>query len=274
MPEPMPMPPLKPISNENAGIILRNFVEVPNAKALPEFCVDGRKGPRTAKNGAALEGPYMQALGGSFHFSALNWIMGGGQQPYAEVIDNTFTALSEHGYRVSAHTGHHSDHQTTSDCGFDDNFGKIVTVLATQGENIWKTVTTAAPSLAAERANWDDVMKMVGEAAKHLDMVPNGHDMVMNIARGKHDADLQELDGNHNEMAAVVNLKRGTTLDVDKNQDTQAFNLDLWHVLDQAKDLGMDVDKAKLLSLGLYVATEKVLVEEKRGYSIPILVNA
>jgi len=247
---------------------------VPNAKSLPEFCVDGRKGPRRNAAGSVLEGPYMQALGGSFHLSAMNWIMEGGSKPYGEVIDSTFTALKEKGYRVSAHTGHHGDGATKSDCGFDDNFGKIVSVLANNGDQIWKTVTAAAPSLARERATWDDVMKMVGETAKHLDALPSGHDMVVNMAQGKHNADIQELEGDHKEVAAVVNLKRNTTHDVDKNQDTQAFNLDLWHVLDQAQELGMDVDRAKLLSLGLYVATEKVLVEDKRGYSIPIIVNA
>ena len=269
-----PAIPVKPINQEVSAAILRNFVEVPHAKSLPEFCVDGRKGPRTDSTGAVIEGPYMQALGGSFHLSALNWILGGGTVPYTQVIDETFGALKEKGYRVSAHTGHHGDGQTKSDCGFDDNFSKIVTVLSDHAEDIWKTVTSAAPALSAERAVWDDVVKLVKQTASHLDTVPTGHEMVVNMARGKHGADLQELEGDHKEVAAVVNLKRNTTLDVDKNQDTQAFNLDLWHVLDQAESLGMDVSKAKLLSLGLYVATERVLVEDKRGYAVPIIVNA
>lgn len=70
----------------------------------------------------------------------------------------------------------------------------------------------------------------------------------------------------------MVNLKEGTTLDVDKNQDHQVFNLDLWYVLEVAKKLGIDLEKAKLLSLGLYVATEMVLVEEKGKSRLSILV--
>lgn len=271
--EPQPVR-LQPIAPENAAAILGNYVEVPNAKSLPEFCVDGRKGPRKDALSRPLEGPYMQALGGSFHVSALSWILDNGQRPYSEVIGSTFTALREKGYRISAHTGHHADEQTRSDCGFDDNFAKIVGVLAGNADEIWKTILEAAPSLVGERSIWDEVMKSVVESTRHFEGIPSGHDMVMGIAKEQHQADIQELEGDHREIAAVVNLKRGTTLDVDNNQNTQAFNLDLWHVLDQAKDLGIDVAKAKLLSLGLYVATEKVLVEQKRGYAIPILVNS
>ncbi len=271
------MLPLKqqPISAEQSRAILNNFVEVPNPDILSNFCVDGRKGPRFDSKNQALNGPYMQMLGGSFHHSALNWILGGGKEKYADVIDTTFGKLVDAGYGISAHTGHHGDHQTKSDCGFDDNFAKIIQTLADGKEGIWKTITDAAPELLtdANKKMWVQLMEKVTEATHHTDNIPSGYEMVEHIAKRKYHANMQNLEGDHKEIAAVVNLKRNTTLDVDKNQDTQAFNLDLWHVIDQAKAIGIDEQQAMLLSLGLYVATEKVLVEDKRGYSIPIIVN-
>lgn len=265
---------LKPVSDTVKQSILNNFTPVADPKNLSLFCVDGRAGVRKTSVGKPLTGPYLQALGGTFNMAAVSWILTAGSRSYEETINAVFSQLKKAGYRIGAHTGHHSDKQTKSDCGFDDNFASIVTVLATHADAIWKAITTTVPTLVPQRQNWNEVMRLAGESAKHFNTVPTGFDMVMNMACTKHGADLQELEGDHGEVAAVVNLKRNTTLDVDKNQDTQAFNLDLWHVLDMGKVLGLDMVKTMLLTLGLYVATEMVLVEQKRGYGIPIIVNA
>ena len=37
--------------------------------------------------------------------------------------------------------------------------------------------------------------------------------------------------------------------------------------------IGLDPEKVKLLSLGLYIAPEMVLVEEKHGYRLPVLLH-
>ncbi|MCS6956578.1 MAG: hypothetical protein NZM02_01895, partial [Patescibacteria group bacterium] len=42
----------------------------------------------------------------------------------------------------------------------------------------------------------------------------------------------------------------------------QAFNLDLWLVEEIGQKMGWDVDLTRAFSLGLYVATEMVLVEK------------
>lgn len=102
--------------------------------------------------------------------------------------------------------------------------------------------------------------------------LPSGHNLIKNSADA-FKANVQHLEGSHGELAAVVNTQSDTTLDVDNNQENPAFNLDLWHVLKQANELGLDETKAKLLSLGLYVATEKVLVEKQKGIKLPIIVR-
>jgi hypothetical protein len=85
---------------------------------------------------------------------------------------------------------------------------------------------------------------------------------------------LQTLDGGHQETAAVVNLVPGSTLDVDRNQSHQAFNLDLWLVEEIGQKFGWDNNLTSALSLGLYVATEMVLVEAKGKPRLPILVRS
>lgn len=265
---------IKPITPDVAQKILDNFVQIEDLKKTSLFCVDGRKGSRHTANGQPIEGAYFQALGGSFHLSALKWILDGGAKPYSEVIGETFKSLAAKGYRIGAHTGGHSNGTTSSDCGFDDNFGKIVSVLSENNGEIWNIITAAAPSLAGQTGEWDRLMEQVKKASSNLAGLPTGYEMVLNTAAKTHQADIQELEGDHKEVAAVVNLKTGTTLDVDRNQETQAFNLDLWNIIDMAQSLGMDKDEVTLLSLGLYVATEMVLVEQKRGYRIPVIVNA
>lgn len=259
----------RPLQQAERQAILSRFVEVPNPATTPVFCVDGRKGARTNAQGAPIEGPYLQALGGSYHMVALEWLLAGGTSDYMTSADSTFDKMKEKGMKVSVHRGHHG-HGSVSDCGFADNFVKIVQTLQKNQNDIWGLITQAEGSLSEMAPQWATLMDSIKDA--HLGTVPPG-DALITTATEKYSADLQNLEGEHGEIAAVVNLKPKTTLDVDKNQDTQAFNLDLWHVLDEAEQLGMDRQKATLLSLGLYVATEMVLVENKGKMRLPIVVN-
>ena len=67
-------------------------------------------------------------------------------------------------------------------------------------------------------------------------------------------------------------------MDVDNNQVHQAFNLDLWYLEKQMQALGYTgkkLEQAKLLTLGLYLATEIKLVEQnpKKGYRLPLIIK-
>lgn len=241
--------------------MLNNFVEVSNPKSLSQFCVDGRKGNKS--------GAYLQALGGSYHLVTLNWLLTSGKaNEFKEVQQETLSNLKRKGYRLSVHQGHAKDEG--SDCGFVDNNGKIIRTLADRADEIWGLITEVEPTLTNESSTWEEVKKLVEKA--EVKQIPSGKDLITQAVDG-YQADLQTLEGDHQEIAAVINLKRNTTLDVDKNQGTQAFNLDLWHVMDQVKDLGLEEKKSLLLSLGLYVATEMVLVENKGKSRLPIIVR-
>lgn len=257
------------ISPEIKGI-LENYIIVDSTQA--PFCVDGRAGERKDFLGNKISDPYPQALGGSLHFAALQWIAERGERPFEEVVDETLNKMNNLGYGVGVHTGAHR-HGENSDCGFADNLPTIIQTLDKKNEEILSILTSVDPSLAHDKERWDDVINLVKNALKNISNIPSGYNLVFKIGIEKHHASLQTLEGEHKEVAAVVNLKPNTTLNVDENQDHQAFNLDLWYVLDVAEKLGMDDNMTKFLSLGLYVATEMVLVEEKRGYRLPIIVR-
>lgn len=242
--------------------MLNNFVGIINPKSLSQFCVDGRN--------SGKQGLYLQALGGSYHLITLNWLLTSGKaSEYNEVQQETLSQLRNKGYRLSVHKGHHAEGEK-SDCGFADNNGKIIKTLSKKADDIWKLIIQADPTLVSELPTWNEIKTLVSRA--DVDHIPSGNDLI-NQATDGYQADLQTLEGEHKEIAAVINFKRDTTLDVDKNQGTQAFNLDLWYVMDQVKDLGLNEKKSLLLSLGLYVATEIVLVEDKGKTRLPIIVK-
>lgn len=263
---------LQPISPESRTKILSNFVEVPGDKGVVQnYCVDGRKGKRQTIFGSKLEGAYVQSLGGSLHQAVLNWLLVKPQEPFDKVVNDTFNTLKiGKKYRIGLHKGHKADGKEKSDCGFADNLGKIISTLAKNDKEIWEILVKEVPSLETDISTWKEIIRNLSQL--DINNLPNGHNLVDSKAADHH-SDIQFLDGDHKEIAAVVNTQPNTTLNVDDNQETQAFNLDLWWVLKQAAELGIDETKAKLLSLGLYVATEKVLVEEKRGIRLPIIVR-
>ncbi len=237
------------------------FIKVNSKKQAP-FCVDGRAG--LVKN--KKYGSYPQMLGGSFGFAVLDWALNHSNNILSNVIGKTFNRLKEEGYPLGVHTSTHA-HEGKSDCGFADNLGVIIETLKDKSQEIWHILNSAAPGLDQE--SWDNLVDLVNQI--DLSTLPSGEEL---IGKSKtQGAVLQILDGEHQEEVAIVNLQPKTTLDVDINQNHQAFNLDLWLVEEIADKMGWDVEKAKLLSLGLYVATEMVLVEKKGKTRLPILVR-
>jgi hypothetical protein len=251
--------------------ILSHIIPIHTPRKLtPQFCVDGRMGKRVDWQNHELGQPSVQSLGGSLHPVILNWILKQPESNYDQVADQTFIQLQEKGYRIGMHTDSHADGEK-SGCGLADNLGKIIKRLETNSTDIWTLLIKTDPSLANEEIVYQ---KIIGQLKKlKLETIPSGHQNVFGN-KGKFSGDLHSLEGDHKEIAAVINTKPNTTLDVDNNQDTQAFNLDLWWVLEQAQELEIDQTEAKLLSLGLYVATEMILVEDKRGIRLPIVVNS
>ncbi len=139
---------------------------------------------------------------------------------------------------------------------FSDKNRKIKEILSQLGVNFEEEV-------------WQKIMNNLEKIDPQN--IPTGDEL---IKKGKENgAVVQVLDGQHQEIAAIVNLKNGKTLDVDNNQQHQAFNLDLWLVKEIREKFAWDEKLTDALSLGLYVATEMVLVEGKGKPRLPILIN-
>lgn len=265
-----------PLAPDTEQKIRSRIVELKKPKQKPRYCVDGRTGPR--KNAQKLtirKEPYGQTLGGDLNIASISWLLNSGQENYLNTVSQTFADLSSLSYeQLGVHYGGHA-HNDGSDCGFADNNAKIMQTLADKTNEIWQMIKAAIFQYPEIQLSEEKFKQLVTTKVKKADLskLPNGKQIIDHAAKIDN-VTVQQLEADHKEVAAIVNLKPNTTLDVDNNQDdAQAFNLDLWLVQQQAQDLGINVEEATLLTLGLYVATEMVLVENKRGVRLPILIN-
>jgi hypothetical protein len=237
------------------------FVEV-DAKKTPPFCVDGRAGQVDGKK----IGAYPQMLGGSLMPSVLEWLINCPNDDLTNVLPKVFEGLKKAGYPLGVHTSTHA-HEGKSDCGFADNLGNILTTFKNRFNEIKGIIGQVGVNFS------DEVWQKIESQLKQIDLekLPTGEQL---IEQGERlGAVKQVLTGEHGEVAAIVNLAPNKTLDTDNNQDHQAFNLDLWLVNKIADKFGWEKDLAQALSLGLYVATEMVLVEGKGKDRLPILLK-
>lgn len=237
------------------------FCEVDPMRQSP-FCVDGRAGKVNEK----VYRPYPQMLGGSLMPLVLEWLINQPDKNLKEVLPDVFGRLRESGYPLGVHTSEHAQ-EGRSDCGFADNLGKILLTFKERQPEIRDILSNVEVNF--EEKVWKEIAKRLGNI--NLTNIPSGDELIK-IAQ-ENGALVQKLEGEHQEVAAIVNLASGTTLDVDNNQQHQAFNLDLWLVKQIGKNFGWEGKLTEALSLGLYVATEMVLVEGKGKPRLPILIN-
>lgn len=240
-----------------------SFVKVsPKTKAA--FCVDGRVGTVGGKRYA----PYPQFLGGGLGFAVLNWLVSWPDDNLLINIEIVFNRLKQKGYPLGVHTSTHAHpSEDKSDCGFADNLPKIIETFLEENEVISRRLNSAISYF--DRSLWVQLTDRI--KPMEWENIAAGQRLISRaVDQG---AILQTLIGDHQEAAAIVNLKDNTTLDVNKSQKHSAFNLDLWLVDLVGKDLGWPIDRVKLLTLGLYLATEIVLVEQKDKPKLPILVR-
>jgi len=238
------------------------FVEV-DAKKTPPFCVDGRAGEVDGKK----IGAYPQMLGGSLMPLVLEWMINRPKDNLEKVLAEVFEKLKKEGYPLGVHTSTHA-HEGKSDCGFADNLGNILITFKNRFYEIKEIIGQVGVNFS------DEVWQQIKDRLQQIDSnrLPTGEQLVKQGERLG--AVKQVLAGEHEEVAAIVNLASNKTLDTDNNQDHQAFNLDLWLVTEIADKFGWEKDLVQALSLGLYVATEMVLVEGKGKPRLPILVRS
>ncbi len=256
--------------------IISHFETIDDWKEIGPFCVDGRDGPCDMSEGKeANKHLYVQTLGGSILIGVIGFLESDHSQPFNEFTQTTINQLGESGFGSGVHRGSHCSHEA-SDCGFADNLPHIIQRLSDKADEIKEIINSAAPGLINDNNQpvWDKLAAQAATAATQ-GLFTNGETLVSGVLEAC-SSSLQTLEGDHAELSAVVNLKEGTTLNTGSlvAKGKQSFNLDLWYVLKQADELKMDAEYVTLAALGLYVATEMVLVEDKKNIRLPVLVHA
>ncbi len=255
------------------------FAKLEQPKQSYVFCVDGRKGPIKSHEGKNIKGAYPQMLGGSLNSVVVYYVLGeeNSAPVYKEkgFIDTgvqVFNVLREKGFGLGLHGDNHAKEGKSSGCGFGDNLRKVIEHLRqNHTDEIWGVLESSGLVTEDDKTKWDKIIGRLNEIDVSNN-IPEGHEIIGRLKKEK-DVAYQVLQGGHGEKAAVVNYVDGTTLDTDKAQELPAFNLDMWRVQAEAEALGIDVRETELLVLGLYVATEIALVENKGKARLPILIK-
>jgi hypothetical protein len=185
------------------------------------------------------------------------------------IVGQALTTLKEKGFGIGVHRGHHANTENgICDCGFADKLPMIYELALDEEDEIKKRITSLVPDK-------DEIISKSYVVMKSWQPVriKNKGEWLVKICEN-FGCSVVNMEGDHAEVVAFVNLRSGTTLDTNglNTAGRQAFNLDLWAILDTARVLGFDADLAMGISLILYVATEMVLVEMKGKPALPVLV--
>jgi len=284
-------------SEPKKEIGIPEFLETPNTGSAR--CVDGRPDFEIAEKGP-------QMLGGSLHPILLRAIYT--NQSFNEsFVKEGITELQTLGFKVGIHRGdlhthtekisqHHAgkthEPQTTknnekskSGCGAADETDKIIAKAIEQKAEITRrlketyeaNIETFGGFASGFAKPFEQILaetyEKIGQFGPEKIKI-TGEETI--ITAEKAGAAVENLEGNHAERVAYVNLKKNITYDTNESnkQGIQAFNLDLLEAVEQAEALGVDKEFAIAASLILYQATEMVLVEEKGKNPLPILLHA
>lgn len=273
----------EPLEDEQLKI-LRQAIQPVNPWQTFVSCVDGR----------ALEkdGDFVQKLGGELQ--TLLWILflewrNGNQMTFREAFETNNALHQDAHLRIGIHTGPHADANRT-DCGFADNLLSIVRNLAEHGEEIRKLLNHGANSNGIDSVindsnteDWADIVQLADEITSKAESDPNyafisGPEMFSTERQIAGEYAETHLVGEHKEQFAHLNLAPMNSINVRmlNEQGTPGFNLDLWYALDVVGETQYFTSRKaskeflKLLTLGLYQATERTLRPEKPPLPIVI----
>lgn len=225
------------------------------------WCVDGRPDPHSQK------GPQM--LGGSLLLVLIACVLNNYDFDDA-TVRQALATLKEKDFGIGVHRGHHADEANgICDCGFADKLPMIYQLALDEEDEIKKRINSVVPDKDETIAKAYTAMKSWGSVR-----IKNKGEWLVKVCED-FGCNIVNMEGDHGETVAFVNLKTGTTLDTNglNASGKQAFNLDLWAIMDTAKALVLDTDLAMGISLILYVATEMVLVEMKGKPALPVVIN-
>lgn len=232
--------------------------EITGGVAIPVRCVDGR----TILTGAHALAP--NSAGGTESLFVADDLTTKRFITKGEPTVAGYTAIIEmlvnNGYEVGGHTDLHA-HGEISGCGANDKLPKIYQYMYERADVLRSTATQLGVEVP------DDAHRLIVDNAAKRTAFSSGNELLSVLETYANDEFIDHLDGEHNEVVAVINNRTGTTLDRDALQaafgvDYQAFNVDTWSFEQAARLLATGDDEAaqKIVAIAYYnLATTYVL---------------
>jgi hypothetical protein len=225
----------------------------------PSRCIDGRPDPESP------QGPQMP---GGFVFPLLLKAINENDYFDGAAIERGLDQLRKSGFVIGTHRGSHRNPESgKSDCAFIDNLGLIIRNAKEQKEKIIE-------KLKNTKGINTDTLDASYEAILNYDLskiVISGEKLVKCSEDNK--ANIENLEGIHQEQVAFVNTKEDTTLDTQEinKLGKQAFNLDQWAVVRQGKAIIANIKEAALKDQALIIYQSILMVLGKPD--LPIMLH-
>lgn len=227
---------------------------VATSGSVPCGCVDGRCGGKVRPNAAGGTETIFVAddLTTKRLASADGSTLGGYQ--------NTLQLLKDEGFEVGGHTDEHAAGEA-SGCGANDKLGMIYDFMARKSE----VLRSLTQSLGVEVS--DETHETIINNATERTEFSKGVELLETLREeGAEDA-VDLLRGEHNEVVAIINMRKGTTLDRDALEaefgpEYEAFNVDAWSFEEAARatSLSQEEINQKVVAMVYYnLATAHVL---------------
>ncbi len=229
---------------------------------LPARCVDGR----SPAVGAAPLAP--NAAGGTESLFVADDLTtkrfasqdGSTASGYA----NTLEVLRSEGYEVGGHTDSHA-RGDASGCGANDKLPRIYQYITERGDTLQAMAAQLGVIVPA------DIHELITSSARARTIFSSGAELLTLLKENAKEVYVDSLEGEHNEVVAVINKRPGTTLDRDALQavfgpDYQAFNVDAWSFNEAARATSLTPEEAqqKAIAMVYYnLATTLVLAGSK-----------
>lgn len=239
------------------------FIEKQLTGNEPARCIDGR---------AAVEseqGPQM--LGGSLHPLIVKAVSTDSDFTQ-DFVEEGLNTLKGKGFKTGVHHGSHKHpEEGKSDCGAVDRLKDIITKAIGNEYEIKRRIAPVYESLGLDPKSLEKTYGILRYYSPEKIKISGESFIQTAVDSG---AVIEELEKDHVEEVAFINLKQGTTFDTRKANSLghQGFNLDLHEAIKEATALEVDPHIARDLSVILYQATEMVLVEDKGKPALPVVV--
>lgn len=222
---------------------------------IPTKCIDGRPGMR---------GLAPNSAGGSESLMVADDLT---TKRFAHEDSSTLSAyrtilvaLQAGGFPIGGHTDDHAE-GTASGCGANDKLPLIYNFIARMATEIRELASAIGVAID------DETHKLIVRNAGERTEFSAGNELLVALRDIGGDEAIDPLEGSHNEVVAVINMRPGTTLDREAlarefGEVYQAFNVDAWSFAKAAEAISISPQEAaqKVAAMVYYnLATAGVL---------------